>query len=318
MTSQRDVQQLIQSLTPSAVNNGNPNTVYNQTPPEGGYIPPTFDPGTNTWRINKAPPPPSTDWKAMAMSQPLPAPGWNFGPPTGGPLPPVQGGVLPPITVNPGLPPAAVRPPSSGGGGEGGAWGGAWNSGNVGGDDLMLRSLVLQQNQANKTSSPTVGSTQTLDWDSILAIPTMPPGSAGIPGRGGSWGSVLALPSAAGGTGGFLPGYSGTAMSTPWGGSMMGNTVSPFTPSAFAGIAPPSGMAGLTSPSAGTAPTQGGFWSSSLGKALSHPATQAFVGAVNPAAGALLSTVSGLTGGTGGTGGSASWWDRIKSLFKAK
>jgi len=70
MPDQRDVQQLIQSLTPSAVNNGNPNTVYNQPQPQGGYIPPTFDPGTNTWRINPAPAPSAVNWQQMSASQP--------------------------------------------------------------------------------------------------------------------------------------------------------------------------------------------------------------------------------------------------------
>jgi len=63
MPDQRDVQQLIQSLTPSAVNNGNPNTVYNQPMPQGGYIPPTYDPGTNTWRVNPAPPASTVNWQ---------------------------------------------------------------------------------------------------------------------------------------------------------------------------------------------------------------------------------------------------------------
>lgn len=76
MPDQRDVQQLIQSLTPSAVNNGNPNTVYNQPQPQGGYIPPTFDPGTNTWRINPAPAPSTVNWQQMSASQPQ-AWGWQ-------------------------------------------------------------------------------------------------------------------------------------------------------------------------------------------------------------------------------------------------
>lgn len=78
MPNQRDVQQLIQSLTPSAVNNGNPNTVYNQPMPQGGYIPPTYDPGTNTWRINPAPPAPTVNWQQLAMSQQQPTAVWNL------------------------------------------------------------------------------------------------------------------------------------------------------------------------------------------------------------------------------------------------
>ena len=105
MTTQRDVQQLIQSLTPSAVNNGNPNTVYNQPMPQGGYIPPTYDPGTNTWRINQAPPALGVNWQQMALGQTQPCGGWNIGTP---------------VALNPGggtTTPLVVSPPTGGGGG---------------------------------------------------------------------------------------------------------------------------------------------------------------------------------------------------------
>ena len=101
MPDQRDVQQLIQSLTPSAVNNGNPNTVYNQPMPQGVYIPPTFDPGTNTWRVNPAPTPSTVNWQQMSASQPQ-SWGWQGpaqpAPPTTGTPPPV---VAPPVTTTP-------------------------------------------------------------------------------------------------------------------------------------------------------------------------------------------------------------------------
>lgn len=106
MPDQRDVQQLIQSLTPSAVNNGNPNTVYNQPMPQGGYIPPTFDPGTNTWRVNPAPAAPTVNWQQMAMSQPQ---SWNWAQPTPAPTPvPPNPGVPGPTTPVPTTP---VQPP---------------------------------------------------------------------------------------------------------------------------------------------------------------------------------------------------------------
>lgn len=92
MPDQRDVQQLIQSLTPSAVNNGNPNTVYNQPQPQGGYIPPTFDPGTNTWRINPAPAPSAINWQQMSASQPQTW-GWQQ------PVVPTPPSVTPPVTT---------------------------------------------------------------------------------------------------------------------------------------------------------------------------------------------------------------------------
>ncbi len=130
MPDQRDVQQLIQSLTPSAVNNGNPNTVYNQPMPQGGYIPPTFDPGTNTWRVNPAPPAPTVNWQQMAMSQPQ---SWNWAQPTPTPTPvPPNPGVPGPTTPVPTTPVPAPTPttpqqggssPTQYGGGGGGAFG---------------------------------------------------------------------------------------------------------------------------------------------------------------------------------------------------
>ena len=111
MPDQRDVQQLIQSLTPSAVNNGNPNTVYNQPMPQGGYIPPTFDPGTNTWRVNPAPAPSNVNWQQMSASQPQ-SWGWQGpaqpAPPTTGTPPPV---VAPPVTTTP-IPSTPVPTPT--------------------------------------------------------------------------------------------------------------------------------------------------------------------------------------------------------------
>ena len=106
MPNQRDVQQLIQSLTPSAVNNGNPNTVYNQPMPQGGYIPPTFDPGTNTWRINPAPAPSTVNWQQMSASQPQ---SWGWQGPAQPTPPTVPTTPLPTTPTNP-VPPTSVTP----------------------------------------------------------------------------------------------------------------------------------------------------------------------------------------------------------------
>lgn len=72
--AQSDIQSILQQATgmqttgqswlPSGVNNGNPNTVYNVTPPEGGYIPPTTD-GFGNWMINKPVQSQVTDWSKM-------------------------------------------------------------------------------------------------------------------------------------------------------------------------------------------------------------------------------------------------------------
>ena len=112
MPDQRDVQQLIQSLTPSAVNNGNPNTVYNQPQPQGGYIPPTFDPGTNTWRINPAPAPSTVNWQQMSASQPQ-SWGWQQpAQPVPAPTGPLPTTPTSPIPTTPVIP--SVTPPAGG------------------------------------------------------------------------------------------------------------------------------------------------------------------------------------------------------------
>jgi len=133
MPDQRDVQQLIQSLTPSAVNNGNPNTVYNQPMPQGGYIPPTYDPGTNTWRVNPAPPAPTVNWQQLAMSQQQPTAAWNLGNNGSGvPVTPTPTPVQPPPVT--GVPSPATPPPPVGGGSQ---------STNTGGSPGVVISCVV-------------------------------------------------------------------------------------------------------------------------------------------------------------------------------
>lgn len=56
MATQSEVQQLIQGLTPSGVNNGNPNTVYNNSP---GYVPPSSN-AFDAWRLSNVRLPPAT------------------------------------------------------------------------------------------------------------------------------------------------------------------------------------------------------------------------------------------------------------------
>lgn len=100
MATQRDVQQLIQGLTPSAVNNGNPNTVYNTPVPTvdalGRWTMPTVNPAASRPALN-----------LPAISTTLA--GWV--PPASGTSPGIQGPILPQ------MPPMA--PPGSGGGGGG-------------------------------------------------------------------------------------------------------------------------------------------------------------------------------------------------------
>lgn len=93
MATQTDVQRLIQNLTPSAVNNGNPNTVYNTAPV------PTTD-GQGRWSAPTVSPAASIPALNLAA---LPA--WI--PPTGG------GGIVP----GPILPQLSPLTPGTGGGG---------------------------------------------------------------------------------------------------------------------------------------------------------------------------------------------------------
>ena len=72
-------QALAQSNTPSWVNNGNPNTVYNVTPAEGGYVPPQSS-ITGDWSINKPRAYAPTNWDALTqdVSKSLIKPTWDI------------------------------------------------------------------------------------------------------------------------------------------------------------------------------------------------------------------------------------------------
>lgn len=100
MATQTDVQQLIQSLVPSGVNNGNPNTIYNVPPP-------SLDAQGN-WAQGRLPPAASIGGLNLpAILAQLPAPNWGGGPVAGAPA----GPLLPSF-------------PAPGGGGGGGGTGG--------------------------------------------------------------------------------------------------------------------------------------------------------------------------------------------------
>lgn len=147
MPDQRDVQQLIQSLTPSAVNNGNPNTVYNQPMPQGGYIPPTFDPGTNTWRVNPAPAAPTVNWQQLAMSQPQ---SWNWAQPTPPPTPvPPNPGVPGPTTPVPTTPVPTPTTPTGPAGGASPEYGSGGGGDGVGGC-VVVESFLSDYDRADE------------------------------------------------------------------------------------------------------------------------------------------------------------------------
>lgn len=126
MADQRDVQQLIQGLTPSGVNNGNPNTAYNNSPI------PVMDAFGN-WSRPQVSPAASISFNRAASSLPAstplnlprlpsgilgstPVPGGGVVPPAG-PVDPLNPWT-PPTQVGGGTatPPSAVSPPASLGG----------------------------------------------------------------------------------------------------------------------------------------------------------------------------------------------------------
>lgn len=86
-------------------NNGNPFTIYNQVPPQGGYLPPTMDAYGN-WMINPIPQV-NPFWLQTPAGPGLP----NYGSP--GTPGPGGGGVPIPTAPPPSLPP--TQPPSMGG-----------------------------------------------------------------------------------------------------------------------------------------------------------------------------------------------------------
>lgn len=122
MPTQTDVQQLIQGLTPSSVNAGNPNTVYNSPATVANSAP---QPRNPAWAQNMPPIPQSTaygqwmlpsQWQAPATTQ-IQLPTWNI---NWTPLPGTGsgsggGGTTPP-TTGVGQPPNV--PGNTGGGGE--------------------------------------------------------------------------------------------------------------------------------------------------------------------------------------------------------
>lgn len=99
MATQTDVQQLIQGLTPSAVNNGNPNTAYNNAPGGGGA--PVMDAFGN-WSL-----PQVSRAASVALNRGLPAGVLPAAPARQPFFPP-----LPPLILNPDwATPPVVQPP---------------------------------------------------------------------------------------------------------------------------------------------------------------------------------------------------------------
>lgn len=76
-------QSLAQGSSPFLANNGNPNTVYNTTPPQGGYLPPVSN-AYDQWRINPLGGYGVSPFGPLAVAPALPFPLPNFGGGIGG------------------------------------------------------------------------------------------------------------------------------------------------------------------------------------------------------------------------------------------
>ena len=99
-------QTLAQGSSPFLANNGNPNTIYNTSPPQGGYLPPVSN-AYDQWRINPLSTAAASPFGPIYTAPALPFPMPNFGGGTGG----GTGG-------------GWVSNPGGGGGGGGGGMGG--------------------------------------------------------------------------------------------------------------------------------------------------------------------------------------------------
>jgi hypothetical protein len=189
MADQSSIQTVLQKLAgtasagqanlPSSINNGNPNTIYNQKPPQGGYLPPVTN-GFDQWRINPMPQSQTApvNWQSLAAN----APGNNLSSmlpkwPTTVPVVnvPGWGGTTPPPVVpgtTPLPPPGTPVVPGTGGnlgnhpggGGVGGGGGGGLNTGSGRG----LRELDLVPGSIGLFDKQTTGTelSKTLD-DSV-------------------------------------------------------------------------------------------------------------------------------------------------------
>lgn len=179
-----------QSNLPSGVNNGNPNTVYNYKPPEGGYLPPVSN-AYDQWRINPLPTSQNAiNWQQMANQggfnfnlqglAPKPVPGTPV--PGGTPTPtPNTGGGYPPVPVpgtggggTPTPTPTPVPTGSGGNQGGGGYGGGGTNGGrgadwyDFGGDRTQIGGLISDKPSSSHTDYSTSAS-DSAGWGGLMS-----------------------------------------------------------------------------------------------------------------------------------------------------
>lgn len=231
-------QALAQSNTPSWTQNGNPNTVYNQTPPEGGYIPPRSN-VMDDWAINKPRAYTPTDWSALTedVEKSLIKPTWNIA--TSVPSPAQPG--APQQPQNPAAPqqPAAPAPQYV----PVGDWFGSGKKDGGRSGPLSNQNLV-QNNPAAKYAWDTVFGfhggkfDKTSDWVAVqrhledeyrkaiaAGVPTSGPNQAAATAGGGGGAGRAQTASQSGGSSGTILGFggAGSGIQSATGGAQGGN-----------------------------------------------------------------------------------------------
>lgn len=217
-------QALAQSNTPSWVNNGNPNTVYNVTPAEGGYVPPQSN-VLGDWSINKPRAYQPTNWDALTqdVEKSLVKPTWN-----------VATSVPPPVVQQPQAPatPAAPQQPAAPAAPQYVAVGNWFGSGQKDGgrSGPLSNQQLVNSNPAAKQAWDTVFAfhngkfDKTSDWAAVqrhledeyrkaiaAGVPTSGPNRAtATAGGGGNGMDRSQAASQSGGGGGTIMGFGGS------------------------------------------------------------------------------------------------------------
>lgn len=214
-------QALAQSNTPSWVNNGNPNTVYNVTPAEGGYVPPQSN-VLGDWSINKPRAYQPTNWDALTqdVEKSLVKPTWNVA--TSVPPPAVQQPQAPATPQQPAAPAAPQYVPVGNWFGSGQKDGG--RSGPLSNQDLVKNNPAAKEAWDRLFMMHNGKFDRTSDWAAVQrdleqfykeaiakGVPTSGPNQATATAGGGGNGTDRSqAASQSGGGGGTIIGFGGS------------------------------------------------------------------------------------------------------------